>query len=92
MKLSLLSRFSSKSVVIIFCCMLVAPAYSQSAVLKIDGVSLKKVTLSDFLSQVQESSKFLNTKKLSVQSSLALQEAMGAANINPSLNISHGFL
>ena len=90
MKLSSLSRFSSKSVVIIFCCMLVAPAYSQSAPLKIDGVSLKKVTLSEFLSQVQESSKFLNTKKLSVQSSLALQEAMGAANINPSLNISHG--
>ena len=70
--------------------MLVAPAYSQSAPLKIDGASLKKVSLSDFLSQVQESSKFLNTKKLSVQSSLALQEAMGAANINPSLNISHG--
>jgi len=90
MKLSSLSRFSSKSVVIIFCCILVAPAYSQSAPLKIDGVSLKKVTLSEFLSQVQESSKFLNTKKLSVQSSLALQEAMGAANINPSLNISHG--
>ena len=90
MQLSSLSRFSSKSVVIIFCCILVAPAYSQSAPLKIDGVSLKKVTLSEFLSQVQESSKFLNTKKLSVQSSLALQEAMGAANINPSLNISHG--
>jgi len=90
MQLSSLSRFSSKSVVIIFCCILVAPAYSQSAPLKLDGVSLKKVTLSEFLSQVQESSKFLNTKKLSVQSSLALQEAMGAANINPSLNISHG--
>jgi len=90
MKLSSLSRFFSKSVVIIFCCILVAPAYSQTAPLKLDGVSLKKVTLSEFLSQVQESSKFLNTKKLSVQSSLALQEAMGAANINPSLNISHG--
>jgi outer membrane protein TolC len=90
MQLSSLSRFSSKSFVIIFCCILVAPAYSQTAPLKLDGVSLKKVTLSEFLSQVQESSKFLNTKKLSVQSSLALQEAMGAANINPSLNISHG--
>ena len=90
MKMNALSRFSSKSVAIIFCCILVAPAYSQTAPLKIDGASLKKVSLSDFLSQVQESSKFLNTKKLSVQSSLALQEAMGAANINPSLNISHG--
>jgi hypothetical protein len=90
MKLNSLSRFSSTSVVFIFCCILVAPAYSQTVPLKLDGVSLKKVTLSEFLSQVQESSKFLNTKKLSVQSSLALQEAMGAANINPSLNISHG--
>ena len=62
MKLSALSRFSSKSVVIIFCCILVAPAYSQTAPLKIDGASLKKVTLSEFLSQVQESSKFLTPK------------------------------
>jgi hypothetical protein len=39
---------------------------------------------------VQQSNAFLNTKKLAVESSVAMEESMGAANINPSFTLSRG--
>lgn len=70
--------------------MLLASAHSQTATIKVEGASLKPITLRDYLSQVQQSNAFLSTKKLAVESSVAMEESMGAANINPSFTLSRG--
>jgi hypothetical protein len=70
---------------------MLATSYAQTtATLKVEGATLKPITLRDFLSQVQQSNAFLNTKKLAVESSVAMEESMGAANINPSFTVSRG--
>ena len=51
---------------------------------------MKPATLREYLSLVQQSNAFLNTKKLAVESSVAMEESMGAANINPSFTLSRG--
>ena len=61
-----------------------------TATLKVEGATLKPITLRDFLTQVQQSNAFLNTKKLAVESSVAMEETMGMANINPSFTLSRG--
>lgn len=80
-----------KGFVVACCSLLLAPAYSQtSASLKVDGATLRSVTLRDYLSQVQQSNAFLKTKTLGIESSVAMEEAMGMPNINPSLTYSRG--
>jgi hypothetical protein len=70
---------------------MLATSYAQTtATLNVEGATLKPITLRDFLSQVQQSNAFLNTKKLAVESSVAMEETMGMANINPSFTVSRG--
>jgi hypothetical protein len=70
---------------------MLASSYGQTAAtLKVEGATLKPITLREYLSQVQQSNAFLNTKKLAVESSVAMEGAMGMANINPSFTISRG--
>ena len=70
---------------------MLASSYGQTtATLKVEGATLKPITLREYLSQVQQSNAFLNTKKLAVESSVAMEGAMGMANINPSFTISRG--
>jgi len=71
--------------------MMFATANSQTmASLKVEGATLKPVTLRDFLSQVQQFNPLLNTKKLAVESSVAMEETIGMPNINPSFTLSRG--
>ena len=80
-----------RNLVLASCCFMLATSYAQTtATLKVEGATLKPITLRDFLSQVQQSNAFLNTKKLAVESSVAMEESMGAANINPSFTVSRG--
>jgi hypothetical protein len=70
---------------------MLAGANSQTTTtLKVEGATLKPIALREYLSQVQQSNAFLNTKKLAVESSVAMEESMGAANINPSFTLSRG--
>jgi len=70
---------------------MLASSYCQTvATLKVEGATLKPITLRDYLSQVQQSNAFLNTKKLAVESSVAMEETMGMANFNPSFTLSRG--
>ena len=70
---------------------MLASSYGQTAAtLKVEGATLKPITLREYLSQVQQSNAFLNTKKLAVESSVAMEETMGMANINPSFTLSRG--
>ena len=80
-----------RSLIFISCCLVLSSASSQTtANLRVDGATLKPVTLREYLSQVQQSNAFLNTKKLAIESSVAMEESMGAANINPSFTLSRG--
>jgi Outer membrane efflux protein len=79
-----------KKIVFVSCCLFLASAHCQTATIKVEGVTLKPITLRDYLSQVQQSNAFLSTKKLAVESSVAMEESMGAANINPSFTLSRG--
>lgn len=80
-----------RSLIFVSCCLVLSSASSQTtANLRVDGATLKPVTLREYLSQVQQSNAFLNTKKLAIESSVAMEESMGAANINPSFTLSRG--
>ena len=80
-----------KSLFFTSCCILITSANSQtSTTFKVEGATLKPIALRDYLSQVQQSNAFLSTKKLAVESSVAMEESMGAANINPSITLSRG--
>jgi hypothetical protein len=74
-----------KKIVFVSCCLLLASAHSQTATIKVEGATLKSITLRDYLSQVQQSNAFLNTKKLAVESSVAMEESMGAQISTPLL-------
>jgi hypothetical protein len=70
---------------------MLAPSFGQTAsTMKVEGATLKPITLRDFLSQVQQSNPLLNTKKLAVESSVAMEETIGMPNINPSFTLSRG--
>jgi hypothetical protein len=80
-----------KSLFFTSCCLFLTSANSQiTTTLKVEGATLKPIALRDYLSQVQQSNAFLSTKKLAVESSVAMEESMGAANINPSITLSRG--